>query len=61
MIVGSIDQSVTLGIVIFAVGIIVGFCSVVAVDWYVRSRMADEYRRWVDAGRPERRRGDRRE
>lgn len=57
LILTSALDSVGVGIAIFAVGILLGFLCVFAVDRFVRRRLADEHDAWVAAGRPERRRG----
>lgn len=54
------DASLTAGIIIFAVGIVVGLTCVLVMDFMVRRRMEADYHAWVAAGRPERRVGERR-
>lgn len=54
------DTSTMVGIVIFAVGIVVGLACVLAMDWMVRRRMRRDHSTWVALGRPERRVGERR-
>jgi hypothetical protein len=55
-----VDASTKNGILIFAVGIVVGTIGVCAAYWVGRRRMAKDYQSWVAAGRPERRIGERR-
>lgn len=48
------------GILLFAVGIIVGLSCVVAMDYTVRRQLRRDFDAWVAAGRPERRTRERR-
>lgn len=48
------------GIVIFAVGLIVGLVSVYFMDHLVRTRMRSDYDAWVASGKPDRRSGPQR-
>jgi hypothetical protein len=64
LVVGSVAdgpaESATRGILIFAVGIIVGLACVLAMDFSVRRKMRRDYDIWVAQGCPERRFRERR-
>lgn len=48
------------GILIFAAGIIIGMACTLTAGLVAQRRIENEYRRWISAGRPERRRTQRR-
>lgn len=55
----SADEVQT-GVILFAVGIVVGLVCVLVADRLVRNRLERDYKAWIAAGRPERRIGERR-
>lgn len=56
----ELDGATVAGIVIFAVGVVVGTICVLVSNFIVERRMRREHDNWIAAGKPERREGERR-